>query len=70
MRLLVNGETRELTAPDGRPAVVRDLLVQCGWGERPCAVEVNRSLVPRASHGSAELHEGDRVEVVTLVGGG
>jgi sulfur carrier protein len=34
------------------------------------AVEVNRRLVRRAEHASTRLAEGDRVEVVTLVGGG
>ena len=36
----------------------------------PCAVEVNRTLVPRSRHESHQLQDGDRVEVVTLVGGG
>jgi sulfur carrier protein len=36
----------------------------------PCAVEVNRSLVPHRRHAEHALRDGDRVEVVTLVGGG
>jgi sulfur carrier protein len=34
------------------------------------AVEVNLELVPRARHARQQLADGDRVEVVTLVGGG
>jgi sulfur carrier protein len=34
------------------------------------AVERNEEVVPRAQHESAELTEGDRVEVVHFVGGG
>jgi sulfur carrier protein len=34
------------------------------------AVELNLSLVPRALHEQQLLTEGDRLEVVTLVGGG
>jgi sulfur carrier protein len=34
------------------------------------AVELNLEVVPRAQHSSTALREGDRLEVVTLVGGG
>ena len=34
------------------------------------AVEVNRSIVPKRSHGEALLGDGDKVEIVTFVGGG
>jgi thiamine biosynthesis protein ThiS len=34
------------------------------------AVEVNRQLVRRIAHEAHVLHEGDVIEVVTLVGGG
>jgi len=34
------------------------------------AVEVNRTLVPRALHAALRLADGDQVEIVTFVGGG
>ena len=34
------------------------------------AVELNLEVVPRAQHGATVLREGDKLEVVTLVGGG
>jgi len=34
------------------------------------AVEVNEEIVPREQHEGCVLSEGDRVEIVTLVGGG
>jgi sulfur carrier protein len=34
------------------------------------AVEVNLEVVPRDRHAETTLHDGDRLEVVTLVGGG
>ena len=49
---------------------VAELLEDQGLAGRPCAVEVNRELVPKREHPSRTLAEGDRVEVVTLVGGG
>ncbi len=49
---------------------VEELLEAQGLAGRPCAVEVNRELVPKREHPSRTLAEGDRIEVVTLVGGG
>jgi sulfur carrier protein len=66
MKLTVNGETREL--PD--KATVADLVADLRLGKAAVAVEVNRDLVPRKAHASTPLHEGDTIEVVTLVGGG
>ena len=37
---------------------------------RYLAVERNRELVPRGEHATCRLAEGDRIEIVTLVGGG
>ena len=64
--MIVNGEA--LAVDDG--ATVADLLVRLGVASQAVAVEVNLDLVPRAQHAEVRLTEGDRVEVVTLVGGG
>lgn len=66
MDILINGES--MTVPDG--CTVSELLKRQGAGGSPCAVEVNRRLVPKREHAAHQLAEGDRVEVVTLVGGG
>ena len=66
MRLTVNGRETEL--PGGGSVV--DLLAALGLAGRPVAVERNRVVVPRAEHAKTALAEGDRIEVVTLVGGG
>lgn len=66
MRIRVNGDEREV--PEG--TTVKDLLGLLAIPPGPVAVEVNRQVIPRARHGEAGLAEGDRVEVVTLVGGG
>ncbi len=66
MRLLVNGEPRDV--PDGTTiAALLDLL---GVDRRRIAVERNREIVPRAEHAATPLADGDRVEIVTMVGGG
>jgi sulfur carrier protein len=41
-----------------------------GLEGRPLAVEVNERVVPRADLGRCMLACGDRLEIVTLVGGG
>ncbi|MCH2162079.1 MAG: sulfur carrier protein ThiS [Phycisphaerales bacterium] len=66
MRLTVNGE--ETTIPEF--STVHGLLEEAGLSDRPCAVEVNRQVVPRRTHTEHRLAEGDVVEIVTLVGGG
>ncbi|MGQ0629105.1 MAG: sulfur carrier protein ThiS [Phycisphaerales bacterium] len=66
MKVTVNGHPHEL--PEG--ANVPALLQAIGLAKAVCAVEVNRTLVPRPRHETTALKEGDAVEVVALVGGG
>ncbi len=66
MQIEFNGQPREI--PDG--TTVAALVAELQLDPRTLAVERNRELVPRAEHASALLAAGDRVEVVTLVGGG
>ncbi|MBL8758285.1 MAG: sulfur carrier protein ThiS [Phycisphaerae bacterium] len=66
MTVTVNGEPREL-APG---ATVSALLETLGLARAACAVEVNRELVPKKQHPLHALADGDRIEVVSLVGGG
>ncbi len=66
MRIIINGDAE--TVDDG--AAVSDLLDKFGLAPQRVAVEVNEALVPRAGFPETSLHEGDRVEIVTLVGGG
>jgi sulfur carrier protein len=62
----VNGKPREVV--DG--ASVASLLEELGVKQPHVAVELNLEVVPRAQHSSTALRDGDRLEVVTLVGGG
>jgi sulfur carrier protein len=66
MKIHLNGLPREI--PPG--FTVADLLVEMQLEPRLVAVEVNRRVVPRAQHAQHVLHEEDRLEIVTLVGGG
>ncbi len=62
----VNGEPLEITAG----WTVADLVASRGLRPEQVAVEVNQELAPRATHPERTLADGDRVEIVTLVGGG
>lgn len=66
MRVFVNGEGRDV--PDGVTVAALLALLEIDRGR--IAVEVNREIVPRSRHGEHSLAEGDRLEVVTMVGGG
>lgn len=66
MTIVVNGESRTLPDHASVAALVREL----GLEKAACAVEVNKKLIPKSRHPEQTLAEGDRVEVVTLVGGG
>jgi sulfur carrier protein len=66
MRIEVNGESREV--PEG--TTVSSLLVLLGVTAPRVAVELNTRVVTRALHPLTALQGGDRVEVVTFVGGG
>ncbi len=66
MNVVINGEVRAVPAD----STAGDLVVLLGLQGRPLAVEVNERVVPRASLSGCKLCEGDRLEIVTLVGGG
>lgn len=66
VKLTVNGEAREV--PDG--TTVAELLTSLKVAMGRVAVEVNAAVVRRAQHEQHRLVEGDRIEIVTFVGGG
>jgi sulfur carrier protein len=66
MTIQVNGEPRDIDAG----ASVSKLLDVLGVTQPHVAVELNLEVVPRAQHDQTILRDGDRLEVVTLVGGG
>ena len=66
MKLLLTGAEREAPAL----ATVADLSA---WLDLPAygsAIELNGTVIRRAEHQATPLREGDRLEIVKLVGGG
>ncbi len=66
MKISVNGEARDV-APG---TTIEQLVAGLSLGGLKVAVERNFNIVPREQYGATALAEGDRLEVVTFVGGG
>jgi sulfur carrier protein len=64
--VVINGQSRVVS----QGTTVAGLIGELGLAGKPVAVERNREVVPRAQHASTLLAAGDRLEVVTFVGGG
>jgi thiamine biosynthesis protein ThiS len=62
----VNGRRREVE--DGTS--VETLLDTLAAPKDRLAVEVNGRVVPRSARATTRLRDGDRIEIVTFVGGG
>ncbi len=66
MLIIVNGNQED--HPEG--TTISELLAIHHLADAPCAVEVNKILIPRRDHDATLLQPGDRIEIVTFVGGG
>ncbi len=66
MQVTVNGQEKELDAG----LSVTELLGLFELQPIRAAVEINEDLVPRATFSSTTIKDGDRIEIVTFVGGG
>jgi thiamine biosynthesis protein ThiS len=66
MRLLLNGEEREIAGIIS----IADLVSALGLDARKVAVERNLEIAPRSTYADTDLTDGDRIEIVTFIGGG
>jgi thiamine biosynthesis protein ThiS len=66
MQIILNGQPREVADR----CTIATLLDDIQMERRGIAVELNLEVVPRQQHAERTLCEGDRLEIVTLVGGG
>jgi thiamine biosynthesis protein ThiS len=66
LQITVNGEPKAVA----EGATLADLVALFDVAPERIAVEVNEHLVRRANYAQTRLEGGDRVEIVTLVGGG
>lgn len=66
MKLVLNGREREAPA-------LASLADLSAWLDLPTfgtAIELNGTVIRKAEHPATPLREGDRLEIVKLVGGG
>ncbi len=66
MTVWVNSKSQELD--DG--ATLAGLVEKLGMSLQRVAIEVNLELVTRARWADFKLNDGDRIEIVSFVGGG
>jgi sulfur carrier protein len=66
VRITVNGRERDVL----EGTTVGSLLTSLDVKTKAVAVERNLEIVPKAEHATCLLGDGDRLEIVTLVGGG
>ena len=66
MRVIINGNEETIEAG----ITLAELLRRRNAEPKRVAVEVNRELVVRGEHDGTVIREGDRIEIVTFVGGG
>jgi sulfur carrier protein len=66
INLQINGETRIC----GDQTPIPELLQQLGFNPRLVAIEYNGEILHRQFWDETRVENGDRLEVVTIVGGG
>ncbi len=66
MRLIINGETRELEGIES----IKDMLDSLGVDHQTVAVMVNGEIIGRADFVSRPVQDHDAIEIVRFVGGG
>jgi sulfur carrier protein len=66
VRLQVNGEAQTFSAP----LTLLELLAIMNFNPRSIAIEYNGEILHRQYWEAQLIQEGDRLEIVTIVGGG
>ena len=66
MQITVNGKKYKIKENQN----ILMLLKKLGFKMSKVAVEINQDLIPRETYKSVTLKKGDKVEIVTFLGGG
>ena len=66
MKIVVNGEQREAV----EPLTVAQLLETLHLRSEQVAVEINLKILDRGDFSNWNLHDGDKVEILSFIGGG
>jgi len=63
--VIINGEEKNAAGK-----TIADLISEGGYKPERVAVERNLEIVPKSAYSDTVLMDGDRVEIVSFVGGG
>ena len=67
MKLIINGEKKEINKDK---LTIKELIEELGIKVPNYAVAVGLDVIPKSEYEKYELKDGDKVEIVTFVGGG
>ena len=66
MNIILNNESDEVH--DG--ITIKELLDDKKIQTQYIAIEINKKIIPKSSYYKHELKEGDKIEIITAIGGG
>ncbi len=66
MNIMLNNESDEVN--DG--ITIKELLDDKKILTQYIAIEINKKIIPKSSYYKHELREGDKIEIITAIGGG
>ena len=66
MKIIINGVQKEI----GNELTVKSLLDDIKLEPETVAVELNLAIVPKNEYDTRRLKEGDKIEIISFVGGG
>ena len=66
MNILLNNKSEILF--DG--TTIQKLLEDKNIENKYFAVEINRKVIPKSDHGTYIIKDGDKIEIITAIGGG
>ena len=69
MKIKVNGKEKNIEL-DNEKALLSSTLKLLGYKQNTVVVEVNDLIINSKKWGNEKLKEGDRLEIVSIVGGG
>ena len=70
MDLWINGNQHVFETEPSERLTVAQVVEKLGWSPQRVAVELNGLVVPKHEHVNTVLKSDDKIEVVTLIGGG
>src|SRR5690606_36753705 len=66
MNITLNGQPLQVD----KVSTIAELIAHLGYEGKRIAVEQNGDIVPKSTHGSTPVADGDQLEIVVAVGGG